>query len=123
MMKYFKMILLFCVLFISGCTSIEVKDYQPKKLANIPDSAFWKGGVDGGNWFLIKPVSSENLVAISVYNDNDGSLTKTITFALICKEDKPAQTGDLAKQINCFDGEIIHFINNSDADCSLLKTQ
>jgi hypothetical protein len=44
-----------------GCTSIEVGDYQPKKLTNIPNGAFWKGGIDGGNWFLIERINTHKI--------------------------------------------------------------
>lgn len=119
-MTNLKSVFIFLVILCFGCTSTEVKDYQPKRIANIPDSAFWKGGVDGGNWFLVKAINShENIVDISIYNDQDGSLIFTKAFMLICRQDKQTIIGDLEKQINFFDGEKIHFINQNDIDCYL----
>jgi uncharacterized membrane protein len=108
------------LLFTTGCTSIEVRDYKPKKLTNIPESAFWKGGIDGGNWFLIKRINvHKNMVAISIYNDQDGSLIMSKFFMLVCNQAKQITLTNLKEQINFFDGKKI-YINQSDTvDCFL----
>jgi hypothetical protein len=107
-------------IFTLGCTSIAVKDYTPKKHPTIPDSAFWRGGIDGGSWFLIKNINNHrNLADISIYNDQDGSLIMSKTFMLICNANKMTFIEDLEQQVNFFDGEKIHFIQNEKTDCYL----
>jgi hypothetical protein len=115
-----KLLFVLIILITYGCTSIDVKDYTPKKQSNIPDSAFWKGGIDGGNWFLINNINNHrNLVNISIYNDQDGSLIKTKTFMLICNASKMTFIEDLKQQINFYDGEKIYLIKNEKSDCYL----
>lgn len=121
-MVTFKSIIIFGIIFLAGCTSINVENYQPKKISNIPDGAFWKGGLDGGNWFLVKRVNNhKNAVELSIFNDQDGTLIMTKSFMLICRQDFQTQIGDLSQQINSFDGEKIFFIKSDSVDCYLMQ--
>ena len=45
----------------------------PKKIANIPAEAFWIGGVDGGQWYLIKNINKKaKTVHLKIYHDFTG---------------------------------------------------
>ena len=108
------------VFFLIACSSGSIKDNKPKKLSNIPDSAFWCGGVDGGNWYYIHSIHPHrNMATISVYSDGDGSLIMKKQFMLICNTDKYTFINDLKKQINSFDGEKIYFQQSDTVNCWL----
>jgi hypothetical protein len=101
-------ILVLSIFFIS-CTSNSVKLREPIRKEGIPKTAFWVGGVDGGNWFDVKSIHSHrNNAIIAVYNDQDGSLIVSKRFIVVCRADKPIWIDDLKNQITGFDGEKIY---------------
>ncbi len=78
------------------------------KVKGIPENAFWIGGADGGNWYLIDNVHDHrNNAIIKVYNDNDGSLIVSKRFILICPSDNQTLIEELKEEIAGFDGEKI----------------
>ena len=79
-------------------------DYRLKP-KNVPAGAFWAGGVDGGNWFVVKQINNlRNEASIEVYNDQDGSLLLSKSFILTCPTDNQILIDSLKEQINFFDG-------------------
>jgi hypothetical protein len=99
--------LLFVVLIVS-CSDKKGQAKSPARVKGIPEKAFWIGGVDGGNWYLIDSISNQrNSAFIKVYNDNDGSLLISKKFDLICQLDNQTLIKNLKEQINFFDGEKI----------------
>jgi hypothetical protein len=34
--------------------------YEPKRVNGVPLTAFWVGGANGGNWFLIEKIDTVN---------------------------------------------------------------
>lgn len=67
-----KLLLFGFAVLLLGCKS-QIK--QPERPTDVPDKAFWIGGIDGGTWFLIQKVDSNNISAfIKVYNDQTGEL-------------------------------------------------
>ncbi len=56
--------------------TIEVKSEVPVKPAGIPESAFWVGGIDGGDFIEINETDKSNkgLYYVRVYNDYTGEI-------------------------------------------------
>jgi len=96
------------VLSISACSAKSDQTSQPKRLSAVPEKAFWIGGADGGNWYLIHEIHAHtNNAVISVYNE-DGSLIIKKRFIVICRLDRPIiWIEHLKQQINGFDGKKI----------------
>jgi hypothetical protein len=91
-----------------SCSTKLDDKVEPVRLQNIPEKAFWVGGTDGGNWFLVEDVHNHsNNATIKVYNDIDGSLIASKRFMLICPVDNHQPIHDLQEQINGFDGKKI----------------
>ena len=90
--------------FSKGMQNDRYGDYllKPK---NVPSGAFWAGGVDGGNWFLVKQINTyANEATIEIYNDQNGSLISSKTFTLICSKNHSMKIDNLKDQITAFDG-------------------
>lgn len=86
-------------------------DYQLKPKA-VPSGAFWAGGVDGGNWYVVKEVNAHrNKALIEVYNDQNGSLLLSKNFTLICPVHQQMFISNLKEQISGFDGEKIYLLS------------
>lgn len=53
----------------------DSKVVPPERPASVPDKAFWVGGVDGGNFILIKKQSGDNkLFFVKIFNDSTGDI-------------------------------------------------
>ncbi len=60
-------------------TSDNIK--KTEKLPNVPNSATWIGGSDGGFWFDIINIDKENKVyRFKIYDDNEGNLVIDANF-------------------------------------------
>jgi len=91
-----------------GCSSNENIKSVPEKNKSIPDNAFWSGGMDGGNWYLIDSIDQFKKEAkIIVYNEYDGKIIIEKLFKLNCKSDEDIDWNNLNKQFSAFDGEKI----------------
>ena len=113
-----KILLLSCLLF--SCVSKKDNELGKIKPKNVPDSSFWVGGVDCGNWYYVKYVHNHrNMARIAVYNDQNGELITDTRFILVCDSAKYTFIHDLKKQISSFDGEKIYFIKSDSVDCYL----
>jgi hypothetical protein len=93
----------------------------PGRIQGIPDSAFWVGGSDGGNWYLVKNIdANKNSAYISIYHDFTGDLLLSKKFTLNCPVDIQVSIDDLKTQIIAFDGEkIIISAGNGKRNCLL----
>ncbi len=67
---YFISIVLVMVV-LYGCSKSEI---EKTKLDNVPDSAIWAGGVDGGNWFYCQEYDEAYKYKCTVYNDYNGAI-------------------------------------------------
>jgi hypothetical protein len=113
-----KTLILSCLLF--GCASKENKQDEKVKPKNVPDSSFWVGGVDGGNWYYVKYIHDHrNMARIAVYNDQNGELITDTRFMLVCDSARYIFISDLKKQISSFDGDKIYFVQSDSVDCYL----
>jgi len=95
---------------------------EPERVNGIPDDAFWVGGADGGQWYVIKGIEKESLTAdISIYNDNTGDLEVDRRFTLSCNSAYAFNIENLKNEINAFDGEtiILSHVDKEGRNCIL----
>ena len=103
-----------------GCAYQDDKQLEKIPPKNLPDSVFWAGGIDDGNWYYVKFINDHrNMARIAVYDGHDGGLIIDTTFMLMCDVEKYAFINDLKKQISGFDGSKIYFIKSDGQDCYL----
>ena len=90
------------------CACINTRPEAPERLPIIPQEAFWIGGADGGNWYVVHDIRKHrNNANISVYGDQAGELIVSKRFILICPENTETFITDLKEQIIAFDGRRI----------------
>ena len=54
---------------------------DPERPRNVPETATWKGGVDGGFWFDVVTVNGEKkMYRFKIYNDYNGELVMDADF-------------------------------------------
>lgn len=102
---------LFTIILIGICIACSFNKQMaiaPPRPASVPESAFWIGGHESGNWYVVHSVhDNRNNAIISVYGE-DGELKVKKNFIVICRLDKPiVWINDLKFQINGYDGEKI----------------
>ena len=56
------------------------QDVQMAKPKNVPHSAQWVGGQDGGDWIRCKESTNSKRVECSMFSELTGELTETATF-------------------------------------------
>jgi hypothetical protein len=84
--------------------------YEPKRVKGIPLTAFWKGGPDGGNWFIIeKADTTTKRIHFKIYHDVTGELLIDKDFILDCDAIKPIDWGNIKNLVTSFDGKKIYF--------------
>lgn len=104
-MKYSVSILVIIALWTSCRTADKA---EPKGIKGIPETAFWVGGQDGGQWYEIKSIDRETLAAdIVIYNDNTGVMEMSGQFKLKCISANQFNLDNLKNEINGFDGQRI----------------
>ncbi len=57
-------------------------DHDPKRPQNVPLSAVWAGGVDGGNWYDCHPEKSTATYFCIIYDEISGSVISKGEFLL-----------------------------------------
>lgn len=89
----------------TACSFKKHETSSAQRPASIPESAFWIGGPDGGNWYFIHSVHDHrNSAIISVYGEG-GDLIVKRNFIVVCRLDKPiVWIDDLKSQIVGYDG-------------------
>ncbi|MBT1702292.1 hypothetical protein [Chryseosolibacter indicus] len=106
--------LLLVICLSSRCSTTNQS--EPEKVKGIPDHAFWVGGADGGQWYLIRDIEKvSSTAAIAIYNDNTGDLEADKRFTLICNSASLLDLDNLKNEIEAFDGETI-FLKRVDSD-------
>lgn len=94
--------------------------YTPDRADNIPKNAFWVGGADGGNWYLVDKIDSlSQTIHFKIYNDYNGNLIVDKVFKLYCDSDTKINLSDVKNLINAFDGQRIFLttINRNNKYC------
>lgn len=83
--------------------------HEPEKVKGIPVSAFWAGGSDGGNWFVIEKIdTAAEIIHLKIYHDFTGELLIDKPFILICKSNTSIDWGNIKNLISSFDGKIVY---------------
>ena len=97
-------------LLLSNCNykkDVQNKN-EHKRLDGIPNQAFWIGGMDGVNWFVIDSINKNSKsVTFEIYNDNSGQLIEKRIFTLSCNSETVIKWNNLQEEINGYDGKII----------------
>jgi hypothetical protein len=98
---------------LSSCFNSPGTSVIPARPKGVPEKAFWKGGVDGGNWYVIEFINAhKHSATMSVYNDQDGSLMISGKFMLVCPVDSMQLIKNLQEEISAFDGEKIYLASS-----------
>ncbi|MGG9972620.1 hypothetical protein ACQ33O_12575 [Ferruginibacter sp. SUN002] len=104
MKKILGQLILSCLLF-SNCKNKQ-SSFEPVRVKGIPENAFWTGGPDGGNWFVVDSIIiNSNAASFRIYNDNSGELIENKIFKLKC--DSKIKWDHLQEEISGYDGKII----------------
>lgn len=107
-------IMLFAIwLFNKPCNEFE-------KPANVPVSAIWKGGCDGGNWVELVDIRVDT-IRFRIYNQSIGDLMLDADFVPANCDDLQLTKTNWNKYISFFDGTILYtkFVSN-DHYCRLV---
>ena len=114
-MKYLIIIFIFSSCFTST--------YSPTRPAKVPETAVWKGGVDGGYWFNLVSVKAKRNFHFIIYNDFTGEVVEDDFFHL--SENCNAKSYDsiqILNSISDYDGRFIFLMEVVDNKyCSLMK--
>jgi hypothetical protein len=87
----------------------------PDRIGEIPATARWIGGCDGGHWFNIEEMQPEsNKYRVAVYFDYNGKLYVNEYFQLKCKK-RYNSYKELLDDILYYEGEI-----RMKGDCDLI---
>lgn len=110
------------IVFVSSCgiKTLNTAEKESSRLKNIPENAFWIGGLDGGNWYSIEKIDSvEQKVHFKIYNDYNGEVIVDKDFNLNCNSTNRLNWKDLKSEINSFDGETVQLrtIDNENRYC------
>ena len=77
-----------------------------EKPENVPDSAVWVGGCDGGNWIELVDFK-EDTIRFRLYADWNGELILDADFVYQKKDDTRLTKANWDKYLDFFDGESI----------------
>ena len=111
MLKQIILILL-TIFVLTNCKTIP-----PDKVAGIPESAFWAGGKDGGQWYIVDSIDKNTkTIRCKIYNDNSGQLIVDKKFKLHCYLNESKINWDnLQNEFAGYDGEYL-LLTTKDAD-------
>ena len=92
-----------------------------EKPENVPDSAVWVGGCDGGNWIELVDFK-EDTIRFRLYADWNGELILDADFVYQKKDDTRLTKANWDKYLNYFDGEVIctQIIRDDNRYCLLI---
>lgn len=80
--------------------------HAPDRLSKIPQDAFWVGGIDGGQWYLVNSIDkTDKIIHFKIYNDYNGDLLVDKKFKLNCDNNTEIKWDNIKEQINAFDGQ------------------
>ncbi len=111
-MTIIKLFLSISFLVLFSCNNLKNESIAPNRIDTIPETAFWAGGLDGGNWYNVESIHShKNNAIISIFNEQNGELIVSKRFFLICPADNLKLIENLSEQINYYDGERIGLLS------------
>ena len=81
----------------------------PERVQDIPERAFWVGGKDGGQWYVVDSINkSDQTIRCKIYTDNSGELIVDKKFKLHCpSEENNIKWENLEEEFNSYDGEYL----------------
>jgi hypothetical protein len=84
-----------------------IRAYAPSRPDAVPSNAIWKGGVDGGRFYLC---DLSTILKCTVYNDHSGDIEKSGIVELAdWQKSKYKTVAEVYQDLESFDGERIHF--------------
>jgi len=87
----------------------------PERINQIPETARWIGGCDGGHWYIINKMQpNENRYEIAIYFDYNGELYVNEIFKCQCQQIYNSRE-ELFEKILYYEGEI-----KMRGDCDLI---
>ena len=79
--------------------------HAPDRVGEIPQDAFWVGGFDGGQWYLVDSINKiARTIHFIIYNDYNGDIVADKIYKLHCDNNQEVKWDNIQVQINCFDG-------------------
>jgi hypothetical protein len=86
----------------------------PERLTNIPETAIWKGGADGGYWYDIVNIDNvKKSYRFRIYDDYEGSLVLDADFRKNTScDDSYSLDRNILEKINYFNFDKIVMIGN-----------
>ncbi len=92
---------------------------EPEKPENVPHSAVWKGGCDGGNWIELVSIEKEK-VRFKVYRDWNGNLILDADFKYQNCDNFRLNESNWYKHIAYFENQsFILYNNGKPEECKL----
>ena len=83
------------------------KSGPPDKVQGIPNNAFWVGGKDGGQWYVVDSIDkSAQTIYCEIYNDSSGEIIASRKFKLHCHATE-INWENLPAEFNSYDGEYL----------------
>lgn len=118
MKKLFFSIVVMCIVFVTiliinppEITYEEIETSAPSKPKSVPEEAFWVGGIDGGNFILIrKKANGNSMFSVQIYNDYTGDLEYSGTLQYSGNVTGGKSFGD-PTFYQGWDGEKLHLTN------------
>lgn len=82
--------------------------HAPERVGKISKDAFWVGGIDGGQWYLVDSINkADKTIHFKIFNDYNGDLVVDKIFKLHCDNNLEVKWDNIHGQINAFDGQRI----------------
>lgn len=83
---------------------------MPKRPANVPLTAVWTGGAEGGTWIDCRNIPNQtNLFLCTIYNDYDGEVIDSALFRI---DGEQISLEELKSLIRFYDGHKIVLKDN-----------
>ena len=92
---------------------------QWERPANVPVSAIWKGGCDGGNWLELVDIKDDT-IRLRIYRDWNGELILDADFVSENCKDLHLTVANWNEYIDYFDGTKIYSKTQLDSSCCRL---
>jgi hypothetical protein len=101
--------------FAVGCS----EPASPARPSNVPATAQWYGGADGGAWIDVSPAGSDSLFDLTIYTAHTGEVW---TYCELSTFSRCRLTeNDIRESITAFDGSRILFDERLPADCIAMQ--
>jgi hypothetical protein len=86
------------------CQTANMEAEPPPRPSGVPPKAVWAGGIDGGDFILLSPATSDGTYRAKIYNDHSGDLEFDGKLRLTSPSTSPIDVAD-PKTYSDWDGE------------------